>query len=154
MKFEPWVSESCFSCRRAKGQIPDDELPSFPKWMSFLDGVSWDPICDVRCDAVTRWQSGQPGREPVMWARARHLGRVAEAARAELRHIGSVMGSRVGSGARERGVCHTRAKDTLWCILARKSSNSVKLWEQWYQWCESVCGRVWASLSGDLRLWH
>ena len=44
------------------------------------------------------------------------------AARAELRHIGSVMGSRVGSEGRERGVCHTRAKDRLGCMLARKSS--------------------------------
>ena len=116
------IVQCCFSSRRSniKGTNSRWWATQFPK-MNVFSGAE---MYDVRCEAVTRWQS-RPLRpaartgytELGTWAQ--WTGRPGQSW--DMECYGHTVGSEWGQ---ERGaVCHTRAKDRLWCILAEKSAD-------------------------------
>ena len=106
---------------------------------------------DVRCEAVTRWQS-RPLR-PAARTGYTELGTWAQwpgrpGQSWDMECYGHTVGSEWGQ---ERGaVCHTRAKDRLWCVLAEKIADWGQHGDIRDQWWESGCHRVRGSLSADI----
>ena len=144
---------------KERGKFHQMSYTQFPK-MNVFSGAETQYVMW----GVMQWRDDSPGHSPGSgWENRLWLGQSPE-------HLGSV--ARPGlswdtsgvlwavgsSGGRERGgVCHTRAKDMLWCILAEKSKD--RGWSS-HQTSDvsDVSHRVWELLSCldldcDIRKW-